>query len=201
MKLLFKPLTVISAFLFMGSLLVGCKNHKPSDHDKGTASSEDSTNARINPSRPSPLDSVSGIIDGVEVKIVYSSPAVKGRTIWGVLESYDKIWRTGANEATTISFSEDMAFEGTKVKAGKYALFTIPRKDGPWDLILNKVWDQWGAYNYDETENILQVAVQPIMLEESMENLRFTIDNTGKIVLAWEYIMLPINIRKAENKV
>src|SRR4029077_5149846 len=98
-----------------------------------------------NPTLPaaSPAASVSQVFGLTKVNIEYHSPGVKGRTIWGNLVPYDSVWRTGANEATTIDFSTNVIIGGTKVKAGKYALFTIPGKD-TWTIIINSEADQWG---------------------------------------------------------
>jgi hypothetical protein len=87
--------------------------------------------------RPSPSAKVSQVIGLTEVSVDYSSPAVKGRPIWSGLVPYDQMWRTGANQATKISFSKDVVFAGKPVPAGTYALFTIPTKDA-WTVVLNK---------------------------------------------------------------
>ena len=84
-----------------------------------------------------------------DVTITYSRPGVKGRVIWGELVPYDKVWRTGANKATTISLSDDVTINGQSIAAGTYSLHTIPGKD-QWTVIFNKVANQWGSYSYDE---------------------------------------------------
>ncbi len=149
---------------------------------------------------PSPLRKITGVIDGVTIEINYSSPGVKNRVIWGDLEPYDKVWRTGANAATTIEFSEDILFQGSNLPAGKYAMFSIPRNEAPWIIIINKEWDQWGAYNYDETLDALRVEVEPIILDTTIERLRFELDEDAKrIVFSWEKIMLPIDISSTNS--
>src|SRR5688572_3927170 len=97
--------------------------------------------------RVSPKASVSYTIGLTDVEIHYGSPAVKGRPVWGSLVPYDKIWRAGANEATTIEFSTDVNMEGQTLRAGKYALFIIPGETD-WTIIFNKKHDQWGAFGY-----------------------------------------------------
>src|SRR5215210_7455145 len=84
--------------------------------------------------RPSPNATLTQTVGVTDITIKYSRPGVKGRTIWGGLVPYDQIWRTGANEATTINFSDDVMINGQKLAKGTYAFFTIPGKDG-WSLV------------------------------------------------------------------
>jgi hypothetical protein len=146
--------------------------------------------------RPSPPRTVSAQIDGSEVVIDYSSPGVKGRAIWGKLVPYDKIWRTGANEATTIMLENDMKIEGKTIPAGKYALFTIPGEK-EWVVILNGEWDQWGAYNYDESKDIHRFTVTPMEQYESEERLKFEISEEGKVSMKWEKVKIAFDIEPA----
>jgi hypothetical protein len=111
--------------------------------------------------RVSPKASVMQVVGLTEIKIDYSRPGVKGRTIWGELVPYNKVWRAGANEATTINFESGVLIEGKKLSAGKYSFFTIPNKN-EWTLIFNKVADQWGAFEYNEAEDALRVSVKPV---------------------------------------
>ncbi len=110
--------------------------------------------------RKSPPATTSANIGAMKIVINYSQPGVKGREIWDNLVPYDKIWRTGANEATTFEISQDGMVEGQMLPAGRYALFTIPGEEA-WTFIFNKQPDQWGAYNYDESEDALRVTVKP----------------------------------------
>ena len=93
--------------------------------------------------------------------ISYSSPAVKGRPVWGALVPWDQVWRTGANEATTFKTSTDMQVEGKPLPAGTYALFTIPHQDR-WTVVFNKQAEQWGAFNHDKAADVLSVDVTPV---------------------------------------
>ena len=97
--------------------------------------------------RPSPKASISQHIFVTPIKIDYCRPKTKGRKIFSELIPYGKVCRTGANEASIISFPHDLKIEGQGISTGKYALFTIP-EEGNWTLILNSEWDQWGAYHY-----------------------------------------------------
>src|SRR5258708_34250633 len=108
----------------------------------------------------SPLASTGLTVGSTKVAVDYHRPAVKGREIWGGLVPYGEVWRLGANDATTISFSDAVKVEGKEVPAGTYALFAIPGKD-KWTFILNKTAKQWGAYKYDASTDQLRVDVAP----------------------------------------
>ena len=144
----------------------------------------------------SPPASAEGNVDGVSIKINYHSPKVKGRTIWGGLEPYDKVWRTGANNATTIEVSDDVKIGKNKIPKGKYALFTIPKKGDSWTVILNKEAEQWGAYNYKESEDLCRFDVKVDRTLEINESLKFDVSDDGTVVFAWEYKSFSFNIDK-----
>ena len=110
--------------------------------------------------RPSPKATVVQTVGLTDVTITYSRPGVKGRTIWGDLVPYDKVWRTGANEATTFQVSQDVKINGQALPAGTYSLHTIPGKT-QWTVIFNKTADQWGSYDYDQTKDALRIQVTP----------------------------------------
>ena len=144
----------------------------------------------------SPPVSSEATVDGVTVKIDYSSPKVKGRIIWGGLEPYDKVWRTGANNATTIEVSDNVKIGKNKMPKGKYALFTIPKKGDTWTVIINKVADQWGAYNYKESEDLFRFEVPVERTLELNESLKFDVKDDGTVVFAWEYKSFKFKIEK-----
>src|SRR5690606_32048204 len=108
---------------------------------------------------PSPKASVMQTVGLTEITIDYSSPGVKGRTIWGDLVPYDQLWRTGANSATQISFSKDVTVNGTQVPKRKYPLFAIPGKTD-WTLILNKNATA-STCEYKKEEDIVRMTVKP----------------------------------------
>jgi len=143
--------------------------------------------------RPSPPKTAEAALPNGKVTIDYGSPSVKGRTIWGDLVPYDKMWRTGANEATTIMLEKDMSVGGKLVKAGKYALFTIPGK-GEWKVVLNSEWDQWGAYNHDESKDVHSFTVTPKMGKEMQEQLMFIISKEGQVTMKWEKLSISFDI-------
>jgi len=124
-----------------------------------------------------------------QVSVVYQRPNMKGRKIFGDLVPYDQIWRTGANNATNITFQSDVKIEGQALEAGTYALFTLPGKE-EWTIIFNKNAKQWGAYTYDKADDVLRVKVKPRALTNPIET--FTIafeevnDQNLKACLLWE---------------
>lgn len=153
--------------------------------------------------RPSPKASVSQTIGVTEVSIHYSSPGVKGRTIWGELVPYGEVWRTGANENTTITFSTPVKIGGTELPAGTYGLQTIPTQD-QWTVILSKDAELWGAFNYKPENDAVRVEVKPRPAAKPQERLRFTIedvtDTSGEAVLAWEKLEVPFRIETDTTK-
>lgn len=144
----------------------------------------------------SPATTAEGMVDGVKIKIEYHSPKVKERIIWGGLEPYDKVWRTGANNATTIEVSEDVKIGKNKMPKGKYALFTIPKKGDTWTVIFNKVSKQWGAFSYDEKQDLFRYDVKVERTLELNESLLFDIDTEGNVLFAWEYKSFKFKINK-----
>ncbi len=133
--------------------------------------------------RASPKESTKGKIDQLDVTIVYGSPSVKGRVIWGELVPFDKIWRAGANEATTFEFSKDVEIENKKLPAGKYSFFIIPNKEKS-TLIFNNDANQWGAYKYNIDKDQLRVDVKPSISSDQIEKLVYKIDQSN-ILLKW----------------
>jgi hypothetical protein len=152
--------------------------------------------AQKNLPRLSPKAFVGQTIGYTTVTITYGSPGVKEREIWGELVPYGEVWRTGANEATTIEFDNDLYIEGNKIPTGKYSLFTIPNEK-EWTIILNKVYDQWGAFKYNMDEDQIRFKVKPIK-NHHVERLKFYfqyIEPYKAIVnLEWEKIKIPFLI-------
>ncbi len=142
----------------------------------------------------SPRKKATGKIDGVTITIDYGSPSVKGRTIWGELEKYEKVWRAGANENTTFSFNKEVKIGETAIPAGKYSFFIIPYENKDWVLILNKKNDGWGAFSYNKKEDIVRLNVTPKFVDTNQETLAYSVVEKG-IQLAWGKmrIILPVN--------
>lgn len=154
------------------------------------------TRAQVDLPRVSPNASVSETIGYTTVTINYCRLAVKERKIWDGLVPYNKVWRTGANEATTIQFTTDVTVEGNKVPAGRYSLFTIPAEN-EWTVILNKIDKQWGAFNYKEADDLLRFKVKPVK-GNFTERLQFSFSNiadaSADLVLNWENLQVSFKI-------
>ena len=134
--------------------------------------------------RPSPPAKAEGTAGGAKIAIDYSKPSAKGRKMLGGNEPFGKVWRTGANEATTFEVDKNVTIEGKELTKGKYALFTIPGET-EWTIIFNKTANQWGAYEFKEAEDALRVTVKPGKTDKFVET--FTISLEGnKVVLRWE---------------
>lgn len=135
--------------------------------------------------KPSPAKVAEGTVAGSKITINYSSPAVKGRVIWGDLVPLGQVWRAGANEATTFTTSKDITVEGQKLPAGTYSFFIIPN-EGTSTFIFNKVDKQWGAFNYDAKQDVLRVNVPSGQGSSMEERLVYEIKSDG-FEVRWEY--------------
>lgn len=145
--------------------------------------------------RPSPPASATQKVGEATVKIDYSQPSVKGRTIGKDLEPMaGQVWRTGANEATVFETDKAVTVEGKSLPAGKYGLFTIANGDN-WTIIFNKKWDQWGAYDYKEADDALRVNVKAGKANPYSEKMTFTISADGKVSLKWGDIQVDFNVK------
>jgi hypothetical protein len=147
----------------------------------------------ISCAQKSPREKAEGNINKINVSIDYGAPSVKGRTVWGGLEKYDKVWRAGANENTTISFDMDVKIAGKNLAAGKYGFFIIPVENGEWTIIFNKKNDAWGASSYNQDEDVLRVNIKPEFVGENQEKLLYTVDRKS-IIFAWEKARLSIPV-------
>lgn len=152
--------------------------------------------AQLEMPRTSPAASVTQRIGVTDVTIEYHRPGVKGRDVWGGLVPYDEVWRAGANERTTIRFSDDVMIEGEPLAAGTYGLLAIPRPES-WVIIFSEKADAWGAFGYDEANDALRVEVAPREAppREWME-LRFEdlADDAATAVLHWDRLAVPFRI-------
>ena len=141
----------------------------------------------------SPAMTEKGTINGSEITVNYGSPFVKGRAIWGALVPYGKVWRAGANDATTFETSKNITIEGKELPAGKYSFFIIPEKDSA-TIIFNTEAKQWGAYDYNEKKDQLRVIVKPMANTSSVESLNYALDGKG-LTIKWEKWIIPISIK------
>lgn len=173
-----KKLAFVFTFLFALVSLVQAQDKKAPVSPKITAESPDKT-----------------------IKIVYGQPSKKGRVIFGAdgsssLEKYGKVWRTGANEATEITFKNDVMFGDKMVKAGTYTLFTIPGEK-EWSVILNSTLGQWGAYDYDKVKgtDVAMIKVPASMTKTPIEKLTITPSNTS-LAIAWDNMTISVPVMK-----
>ena len=150
--------------------------------------------------QPSPEAKVSYKLGLTNIEIEYCSPGVKGRTIWGELEPYGEVWRTGANASTKITFDRELTIGRQKLKAGTYALYTIPNKE-EWTVILSDNIELWGADGYEEKDDVTRFTVNPTKTPEFVERLRFLISenpkdpNVGIITLQWENLQIAFDVK------
>lgn len=147
--------------------------------------------------QPSPLGKVEQIVGLTTVKVEYSRPSMKGRSIFGDLVPYGEVWRTGANKCTTIEFDDVVMVEGQTVKPGKYSLFTIPNDD-TWALMLNSNTELWGADERKPEEDVLTVKVQRGKVGEPVETFTMGFDNVmddkAVLFLEWEHMRLEVKL-------
>jgi hypothetical protein len=137
-----------------------------------------------------------------KITITYSRPNVKGRKIFGGINPFGTVWRTGANDATTITFSENVIVEGNKVPAGTYSLFSIP-DEKMWTIILNKTAKQWGAYSYKQADDLLRFKVKPVEVKEKRETFTMQFANsttkTTDLYLVWDHTAVPIHMQTDDD--
>lgn len=141
-----------------------------------------------------------GTIGGEIIIASYGSPRRRGRTILGAVVPYDRVWRTGANEATTIIFDKDLTIGGTSVPAGAYSLWTIPKADGTVQLVINTQHGQWGT-EYDPTRDLVHVPMQASTAPAPQENFAINITgsgNTGALRISWDAFVrsVPITVKQ-----
>ncbi|MGI4741477.1 MAG: DUF2911 domain-containing protein [Janthinobacterium lividum] len=148
---------------------------------------------KLNLPQPSPAVKTREAFSTSFVELNYSRPSLKGRTAFGGLVPYDKVWRTGANTVTKIRFGEAVTLGGQAVPAGTYALLTIPGK-ADWTLILNRDTAQWGAYEYKQNLDVVRVSAKATKLPALQESLRLSLENlrpaAADLTLAWERVQL-----------
>ena len=132
---------------------------------------------------------------GNNITITYGQPSVKGRVIFGDLVPWDQVWRTGADEATEITFAKDCTFAGKKVKAGTYTLFTTPGQNA-WGIILNSKLGQWGSFDYEKNKSadVVNTSVRPRFIQDQKETLTFTVTSEG-VKMEWANVVVVIPVQ------
>lgn len=151
----------------------------------------------------SPLGKVYQRVGVTDVEVAYSRPGVKGRSIFAAegLVPYGKLWRTGANQATKISFSTDVMIGGKTVPAGTYAIFSIPGAS-EWTVIFNSNPDQGGTGNYEESKDVVRVTAASQELPFSVENFTIGFNNvqstSAELIIYWDtaLVSVPIKVKK-----
>lgn len=162
------------------------------------------THAQVKTPAPSPHATMTQMVGLTEVTVDYSRPSAKGRMVFGDLVPFGKLWRTGANLNTTVTFSEDVVIKGTTLKKGKYALYTTPKAD-MWEVIFYSDTDNWGT---PENWNVNKVAystnVDPIALGNPVESLTISINNltndSATLDISWEKTMVSLKFEVPTQK-
>lgn len=153
--------------------------------------------AQLKVPAPSPTQTIKQDFGLSTIELSYSRPGKKGRTIFGDIEPYGTVWRTGANQATTLTFGDEVTIGGTKIPAGKYGLLSIPGKDA-WTMIITKQLDVTSAAAYKKESDIVRVAAKPMAMKENVETLTMQFANikpsSCDLQVMWENtaVSLPI---------
>ena len=128
------------------------------------------------------------------VKATYSRPQLNGRDL-AKLAPPEKIWRTGANEATEITFYKDVVFGGEALKAGTYSLFTIPSLNGDWTVIINSARNIWGSYYYNQDKDVIRVSGKTSKVEENIEAFSIIFDKDMTLKMGWGKTVVSVSIK------
>ncbi len=180
-----KSVTLFLLILLSTSFLISCETESDMNEDT------------VVEHRKSPIVISSVLHEDTYIKVVYGQPYKRGRDIFGGLEPYGEVWRTGANEATEITITQAIRMEGQSVEPGTYALFTIPGED-EWTIILNEQLGQWGAFDYNEEYDYIRFNVPAQETDRVIEALTITFDETEEnrtiLSIAWDDTRVEIPI-------
>ncbi len=162
------------------------------------------SSAQVRTPQPSPKALVKQTVGLTEVEIDYSRPSMKGRTIFGDLVPFGKMWRTGANQNSMVSFSEDVVIDGKTLKKGKYAIFTTPKADN-WEVVFYTDTNNWGIpEKWDDAKVGLRTTVKPEMLTRNVETFTIGLNNLdnnyGHLEIMWEKTLVPIRFEVPTQK-
>ena len=160
--------------------------------------------AQVKTPQPSPKSTLTQVVGLTTVEIVYSRPSAKGRDVFNNLVPFGKLWRTGANDNTTISFSDDVVIDGKTLAKGKYALFTTPRADN-WEIVFYSDTNNWGnPETWDETKVALRTNAKPEILGRNVESFTIGINNLDNnfahLELSWEKTLVAIKFEVPTQK-
>ena len=150
----------------------------------------------------SPEDEVTYNMGDLNIRVFYNRPFKKGREIFGSLVPYGKVWRTGANEATTFETNRDLIFEGKTLRKGKYSLWSIPGEE-TWTIIFNSEYGQWGIgsdgeANRDAAKDVLTIEARPLNQNRVFEQFTITFEKVGEdaeMVLMWDQTLVAVPFR------
>lgn len=152
----------------------------------------------------SPREKIEQQFSMTKISVDYGRPAVKGRKVFGELVPFGKVWRAGANSATKITFEQNVNFGGKDVMAGTYGLFIIPT-DKEWKIILNKDAQQWGAYQYDEKLNVLEITVPVQKLSDKQEWFEISLNpmdvHSTDLIFKWDMTKAVVPIKEAKPEI
>ncbi len=150
------------------------------------------TVAGIGQPRKSPHDTISA----KDVTVTYGRPSMHGRAIFGELVQYGKIWRLGADEATTISFANDIKFDEVKIPAGTYTMFALVNEN-EWTIIFNAVLGQWGSFSYEKNKekNVAEVTVPVHKSDAPVEQFTIRFDDDNSMIIEWELMKIHIPVK------
>ena len=160
--------------------------------------------AQVKTPQPSPKSTVTQVVGLTNVEIAYSRPSAKGRDVFNNLVPFGKLWRTGANENTTITFSDDVVIDGKTLAKGKYALYTTPRADN-WEIVFYSNTNNWGnPETWDETKVALRTNAKPEMLNRNVESFTVGINNLDNnfahLEISWEKTLVAIKFEVPTEK-
>ena len=164
-----------------------------------------SATAQVQAPAPSPAAKIEQTVGLTDISIAYSRPQVKGRTVFGDLVPYGKMWRTGANKAVQFSASTDIMVEGKELKAGNYALFTVPNKDN-WDIVFYEETEIWGTpREWVDSLEALRVNVKTLALNDNVESFTISIDNVveskkAQVSISWATTKVMFNVETPMEK-
>lgn len=160
--------------------------------------------AQVKTPQPSPKTTVQQVVGLTDVTLDYSRPSAKGRTIFGDLVPFGKLWRTGANLNSMITFSDDVTIDGKALPKGKYALFTVPKAD-TWEIIFYKTTDNWGTpEEFKESDVALRANAKPVLTDRRVETFTLSIGNitndAADLEIAWEKTFVALKFEVPSKK-
>src|SRR6185312_1506339 len=188
-------------YALMTALLIGALPLMAQDKPQEKPAERPAQRQRVNSSGGnSPHETTGAVVDGNRVTITYGRPFMKGREIWGKLVPYDKVWRTGSDEATILITQKPIVIGETTVPAGAYTLWTLPAADGSAKLIINKQIGQWGVGpgSYDEKQDLARVDMKKETLDAPVEQFTMAVSRNGEISMSWDKTKYSVSFTAAK---